>query len=77
MNRMSLINCKQCGSLVLKIKTDYCQGCQTDRDNSFFKLRNYLRENPKCTVWEVHQKTGIPLAQILQFNKEAYFSFRV
>jgi hypothetical protein len=47
-----------------------------ERDKSFFKLRNYLRENPTSTVWEVHQKTGIPLAQILQLNKEDYFSFK-
>jgi predicted Zn-ribbon and HTH transcriptional regulator len=77
MNRMSLINCKQCGVLVLKIKTDYCPECQSERDNCFFELRNYLRINPKCTVWEAHQKTGISLAQLLQFNKEAYFSFRL
>jgi hypothetical protein len=76
MNGMPLINCKQCGVLVLNAKTDYCHDCQVERDNCFFTMRNYLRKNPKSTVWEVHEKTGIPLSQILQLNKEAYFSFR-
>jgi hypothetical protein len=74
---MTLINCKECGNLVLKNKTDYCPNCQAERDNTFSKVRNYLRVNPQSTVWEISQKTGVPLAQILQFNKEEYYTFRI
>jgi uncharacterized OB-fold protein len=74
--KMPLINCKQCGNLVLRTKSDYCPECQLERDKCLFKVRNYIKVNPQSTVWEIHEKTGIPLAQILQFNKEEYFIFR-
>jgi uncharacterized membrane protein YvbJ len=73
---MALINCKECGSLVVKNKTDFCAQCQSENELYFSQMRQYLRKHPQCTVWEMSQKTGIPLAKILKLNKAEYFTFQ-
>jgi uncharacterized OB-fold protein len=72
---MTLMNCKECGKLVIRSQTDYCTECQSLQDHRFFQVRNYLRVHPSSTVWEVAQKTGIPLNKILELNKEQYITF--
>jgi len=72
---MTLANCKHCGELYLRNKTGYCPGCQKVHDRLYMQVREYLRTNPKSTVMDVHERTGIPLSKLLELGKEEYVPF--
>lgn len=72
---MTLANCKHCGGLFLKTQTGYCPECQKIHDRLFMQVRDFLRSNPKSTVMDVHEKTGIPISKLLEIGKEDYVPF--
>lgn len=72
---MSLCNCKDCGQLYLRSKSEYCPECQAIHDEYYFTVRNFLISNPKSTVLDIHEKTGIPIAKLLELKKQDYIPF--
>lgn len=72
---MTLHNCNHCGQLYLRSKSPYCQGCQMLHDEYYLQIRNYLKSNPKSTIRELHDHTGIPMAKLLEFQKDDYIPF--
>lgn len=72
---MTLANCKDCGDLFIKTRSAYCPHCQQVHDRMYMQVRSYLRANPRSTVIEVHEKTGIPISKLLELRREDYFPF--
>ncbi len=72
---MTLANCKHCGILFLRGKSDYCSECQTSHDRMYMKLRDYVRSHPQSTVMDAHAKTGIPVAKLLELGSEEFTPF--
>ena len=72
---MSLANCKHCGQLFVKHKSSYCASCQEEHDRYYIAIRDYLKANPRSTVFDVHEKTGIPLSKVMEIRNEAYIPF--
>lgn len=72
---MTLANCKHCGELFIKSKTEYCGSCQSIQDRYYMQVREYLRSHPKSTVMDIHNHTGIPISKLLELGKEDYIPF--
>jgi hypothetical protein len=72
---MTLANCKHCGELFVKNRTRFCSSCQPVYDRLYMQVRDFLRVNPRSTVMDVHEKTGIPVSKILEIGKEEYIPF--
>jgi hypothetical protein len=73
---MSLANCKQCGKLYIQAgRTNYCVDCKAKQDVLYKKVRDYIKNNPKSTVMDVHQNTGIPVSTVLELQKEEYVPY--
>jgi hypothetical protein len=67
---MSLENCKQCGKIYLMDRLLYCEACRQEQEQLFYRVRDYVKQNPNCTLLDVHIQTGIPIAKILEIQKE-------
>lgn len=72
---MSLSNCKACGILFISHRSPYCDSCQKDQNQYYFKLRDYMKTNPRASMMEAHQHTGIPISKLLELRKEDYVPF--
>ncbi|WP_248928091.1 hypothetical protein [Paenibacillus hamazuiensis] len=72
---MSLANCKHCGKLFIRQKEPYCTECHSKQASMYREMREYLKRNPKSTVLDVHRNTGIPLATVLQLQKESFVPY--
>ncbi|MEI7025001.1 hypothetical protein [Paenibacillus sp. y28] len=72
---MSLDNCKRCGTLFAKSLSMYCSACQSVQDGIYMQVRNYLKTNPRSTMLDIHENTGIPLAKLLELRRDDYAPF--
>jgi len=63
--------CLKCGKLILDNNIrDYCDVCYEVYEKIFDKIREYLRENPLATAFEVSEYTGVDHKIIKGFVKE-------
>lgn len=72
---MPLANCKHCGALYVRQTSPYCAECREIHDRYYFAVRDYLKANPRSTVFDIHKETGIPIAKVLEIRSEAYVPF--
>lgn len=72
---MLLANCKHCGQLYIRQKSAYCAECRQLHDRYYFMMRDCLKANPNSTVLDIHEKTGIPLAKVLELHRDDYSPF--
>jgi hypothetical protein len=72
---MSLHNCKQCGLLFMKSRSDYCSACQTEYDEYYSIVRTYLKGHPNSTVLDIHKDTGIAISKLLVIRKDDYVPY--
>jgi hypothetical protein len=63
---MSLENCKHCGALFIRGKSEFCVNCETIYSEYYRKVRDYLKTHPNSTLWDLHNHTGINIS-ILQY----------
>ena len=47
-----------------------CPKCQEAKDTQFRQVRDLVKENKGITVVEVHDRTGVPITNILQYVKQ-------
>ena len=68
---MKLRNCIKCGKLFApQAKEKVCPVCREKEENEFKKVKEYLWDNPKATIEEVHEETGVDRDTIIKFVKE-------
>ena len=69
---MALENCKGCGKVFMRLKTDICPECQKVEDEALNKVQKFLKENPKVDMdpAALSEETGVDEALILKFIRK-------
>ena len=68
---MNLKNCPQCGKLFASEHGEkLCPVCLEDEESDFQKVKEFLWDNPKATIEEVHKETGVERDLIIKFIRD-------
>lgn len=76
MIKMEVRNCPNCGRLFNFVRTDLCPVCIKEAEEEFQKVRSYLRDNPKITIIELAEETGVEEDRIIQWIREGRLESR-
>jgi predicted nucleic acid-binding Zn-ribbon protein len=68
---VGLHNCTQCGTLFLKRNSELCPECTQAFNETYRRIRDYLRTNPNKTLWDVHADLNLSLSVVQQVMKFA------
>ncbi|OGX68586.1 MAG: flagellar protein [Paenibacillus sp. RIFOXYA1_FULL_44_5] len=71
---MNIDNCPRCGKIYVKNQFQLCPTCLKDLEQEYEKCVKYLRENKKCTIYELSEGTGVQINQITRFIREGRIS---
>jgi hypothetical protein len=63
---MGIINCKECGMVCLESVNQLCTDCQQEFQRSEQRVIEYLEDNPKSSLDEVHKATRVSRHVIMQ-----------
>lgn len=61
---MTMCNCVQCGQLFISAKDVRCKSCVQLHLNETRKVKDYVQRNPKASLMEVYNHTGVPIRTI-------------
>ncbi|MNJ45139.1 hypothetical protein D3C77_402230 [compost metagenome] len=61
---MALINCDNCGVLMIWKPTHLCGECLKFRLGDVSKVKAYVAEHPQASIMEVERMTGVSLKTI-------------
>lgn len=67
---MEAKNCPRCGRLFTSLRGNVCQGCEKAEEESFQTLKEYIDENPFCTLAELAEGTKISVKRITQYIRD-------
>lgn len=67
---MEMQNCPKCGRLFTKMSSKICPICEKEEEEIFKSVKDYLDENPSCTMAELSEVTGVSAKRILRYLKE-------
>ena len=66
-----LRTCRKCKAFVHENSLhDYCPACYKKVEDVFDQIRQYLREYPGATSFEIEQRLGIPMHVVNNFVKD-------
>lgn len=66
---MSLCNCDKCGRLFLTKWETRCISCLQLVLNDSHKVKDFVRANPRATLFEIYHQTGVSLQTIKELMK--------
>ena len=74
---MDIKNCRSCGKMIQYpgYGPIMCLGCRKKLDESFQRVKQYLKDNPDCTINELSENAEVSIAQINQWIKEERLIF--
>jgi uncharacterized protein YerC len=61
---MKLSNCLNCGQLMIKKTSYFCDECFRAKAEDLEKIKKYLMENPGSTFMDIYKDTGVSLTTI-------------
>lgn len=67
---MGVINCSDCGIVILKKYIDLCSDCIKHQREDLMKIKEYLVVHQSANVIEVMHSTGLTLNRIRELTKE-------
>lgn len=68
---LKLINCKKCNRLFSSTTgSPFCSRCNTEVDDKFEKVRDYIYDNTSCGLKEVSDACHVEVEVILKWIKE-------
>jgi len=70
---MELKNCKKCAKVFIRKNRELCDKCYREEEKKYIKVKDYLWDNSKATIDEIHQATGISKNIIRKFVREGRF----
>lgn len=73
---MALANCPRCGRLFDNSFKDICQYCTKEEEELYQKVRLYVKENRKCTIYECSDDTEVPIKTIARFIKQGRINLK-
>lgn len=65
---MELINCVNCGRLMLRKTAHLCADCLIIRQEDIRKIKAFLAEHPGASIMEVQRMTGVAIKTILEIS---------
>ena len=63
-------NCRECGKLFLRVRSDLCPECMQEEENQLRQVREYLREHPQATIGNVVEDLDIDQSLIDKWIEE-------
>ncbi len=73
---MALNNCPRCGKLFDNTFKDICQQCTSEEEVLYNKVRQYIKENRNCTIYEASDATEVSVKLITRFIKQGRISLK-
>jgi flagellar operon protein (TIGR03826 family) len=67
---MEMANCRKCKRLFPRVLDPICEDCKKDEEATFDTVREFLRDNPKSTVGETSEATGVSTKKIFGYLRE-------
>ena len=67
---MEARNCIKCKQVFNYINTPYCPKCVKEEEVVFDSVREYIKENPNCTLMETVDATGVSVKKITKYIKD-------
>ncbi len=67
---VELRNCPRCGSLFAYSGKNLCPNCLTEDEKEYDSLRAFLKDNPRASLEETSEATGVKTEKILKFLRE-------
>ncbi len=67
---LNVANCPRCGRIYAKTLRNLCPDCLREEEELYEIVYRYLRDNPKSTVQQVSENTGVPEERILGFLRQ-------
>lgn len=67
---LNVANCPRCGRIYAKTVRNLCPDCLKEEEELYELVYRYLRDNPKSTVQQVSDNTGVPEERILAFLRQ-------
>ena len=67
---MNIVKCKMCRKPFHSLGGFTCPDCLRKIDEDFITVRDYIYDNPHCTIDKASEKTGVEKAVILHLLKE-------
>jgi hypothetical protein len=62
--------CRRCGKPFESDKTDICPICFDVENTEFQSIKDFLKENPLATIFQVSSALSIPVSHIKEFLRE-------
>lgn len=74
---MDVRNCRSCGTLFQYMGSGpiMCMACRKKLDESFLKVRQFLKEHPEATMNELAESGDVTIPQINQWIREERLIF--
>ena len=67
---MGAANCARCGRMFVRMNKNICPDCVKIEESKFESVREYVKENPNCTLQEVSSVCDVSSKRILQYVKD-------
>ena len=67
---MGVINCMDCGKVILKKYLDLCNTCMESQKKDLIIIKEYLVTHKSANVMEVIENTGLSLTRIREVTRE-------
>ena len=65
---MALTNCKICGKIFDSLSgKKVCPDCSASEEQEYLKVRTYVKDNPKASINDVAEATGVSLEKISEY----------
>jgi flagellar operon protein (TIGR03826 family) len=67
---MEVVNCPRCGRVFTRISKPVCPACVKEDEDTFEKVRAYVKENPLCSMKELSDETSVSVKRITQYIRD-------
>lgn len=68
---MEIRNCKSCGAMFNSVNRErLCPSCTKKLEETFIKVKEYIRENPNATIAQVSDDNDVSVNQIRNWIRE-------
>lgn len=75
---MEVRACKECGILFkYNSGAEYCGACQPKDEETFQKVKSYIRSNPGATTADVCMATGVTVKQVRSYIEDGRISANI
>lgn len=74
---MDIRNCRSCGKMIqyMGAGPQMCGECRKKLDESFTRVKEYLKENPNCSINDLSENAEVSITQINQWIREERLIF--